>query len=514
MKKISLYLIGLLLGAIVIQSCELETEAYNEISSSLYPVNERDVQDLITGNVYVVFTNNAYYGIFNRANGLQIFSDIASDYGMCSWGFPGPVWNLLEFGRVEPSTDYGANYNYSTNGYSQYFAKMILTIDRIQALTNIKEDVKNKYIAEAKCGLGFLGFLMYDYYGPLIIPELEVLKRPADAKIVPRLSEAKMREFIETNLKEAAEILPATIPYGDANYGRFTAGLCHTLLLKLYMQTGQWAKAVAEGKELQDSKYDYVLVTEVGTSNFGKQSAYTHLFSVEGEGNKETIWAVNQATGVVEYEWFPNVLTTYTNGSTGWSGFKMPWSAFNTFEEDDQRLFTIIDKQPDGVSRIHEHGALPVKYEINVVSGSATRSALDWMIYRYADVLTLYAEALVRNGGSYQGEPLTILNRIRQRAGLAPKNVSSNEEFLEALLEERAHEFYWEGCRRQDLIRYGLQDNFAKYKEVMAAKCAEYNQPAPADNYNYKWFPFPEKVIIEGQGIIKQNPPYGDYSDE
>jgi hypothetical protein len=494
-----------------LQSCVLDSEQFGEISPDLYPRTERDAEDLVTGNVYAVFKMEAYSCIFNRANGLPILSDIATDYGMCSWSYPGGTWGPLEWGHITPSTVYGVTMNYTRNDVPpSFFAKMLTTIETIKTM-DINEDVKNRLIAEAQCGLGFLGFMLYDYYGPQIVPDLETLKNPQAAVILPRLSEAAMIKFIEDNLIAAAAVLPDTYTYGSENYGRLTGALCHMVLLKLYMQTGQWAKAITEAEELQNSKYGFSLVTTPGTGDYAKQSAYAHLFSVEGEGNKETVWAVNSAVGI-GYEWFPNVLGSSKNGAEGWDGFKMPRNVYESYEAGDTRLQTMMDEG-------HEHGSNPLVYEVNV-SGSSTNSILDWMIYRYADVLTLYAEAVVRNGGDYTGEPLSILNQIRNRAGLASKTTTdlpTEEDFLYELLNERGHEFYWEGVRRQDLIRYGLYSEngqYTTYKRVMKEKCEHYTQPLPAADTNYRWFPFPESIIIEGQGIIKQNPPFGDYTGQ
>ena len=74
-------------------------------------------------------------------------------------------------------------------------------------------------------------------------------------------------------------------------------------------------------------------------------------------------------------------------------------------------------------------------------------------------------------------------------------------DFLDKLLIERAHEFYFEGCRRQDLIRDG------SYVATMKQKCTDYGQVSII-NENYHRFPIPESAIIAGQGIIKQNPGY------
>jgi starch-binding outer membrane protein, SusD/RagB family len=60
------------------------------------------------------------------------------------------------------------------------------------------------------------------------------------------------------------------------------------------------------------------------------------------------------------------------------------------------------------------------------------------------------AEALLRTGKG--AEATTIVNEIRARSG-APALTGTLDE--KTLLEERGREFYWEGWRRNDLIRFG-----------------------------------------------------------
>ena len=84
-----------------------------------------------------------------------------------------------------------------------------------------------------------------------------------------------MREFIVTNLTEAAKVLPYS--YEASEYGRFTKGLANTLLLKYYMRVGDWDEAVKIGEELTtNTKYGYALVDN-----------YYDLFSLETEQNTE-----------------------------------------------------------------------------------------------------------------------------------------------------------------------------------------------------------------------------------
>ena len=144
-----------------------------------------------------------------------------------------------------------------------------------------------RYMAELKCGRGFLAFLMYDMYGPIPIADLETLQKPEAEIVIPRLSEEAMREYIVTNLKEAADILP--YKYEDTDYGRFTKGLANTLLLKFYMMTKQWDEAEKIGRELTKSEYGYKLVDD-----------YHSLFSLSGEKNSEVIFSCVAEAGVME----------------------------------------------------------------------------------------------------------------------------------------------------------------------------------------------------------------------
>ena len=94
---------------------------------------------------------------------------------------------------------------------------------------------------------------------------------------------------------------------------------------------------------------------------------------------------------------------------------------------------------------------------------------------------------------------LDYLKQITDRAGVThsiPTDIqSSKEKFKEFLLAERGRELYFEGWRRQDMIR------FDKYIEYGLSK------GFPAKDHMVL-FPIPPQVIIESGGIVEQNPGY------
>ena len=111
----------------------------------------------------------------------------------------------------------------------------------------------------------------------------------------------------------------------------------------------------------------------------------------------------------------------------------------------------------------------------------------DWAYYRYADVLLMKAEALLRTGNAAEG--LTIVNSVR-----AARSATPLASLTEAnLLDERGRELYWEGWRRQDLIRFG------KYLDLWQEKTA--------DDPRNLLFPIPNTQLAVNPNLT-QNPGY------
>lgn len=79
----------------------------------------------------------------------------------------------------------------------------------------------------------------------------------------------------------------------------------------------------------------------------------------------------------------------------------------------------------------------------------------DFPMFRLADVNLIYAEAVVRGGtGGTMGEAVGYINDLRDRANST--QISEANLTLDFLIDERSRELYWEGHRRQDLVRFGL----------------------------------------------------------
>jgi hypothetical protein len=86
----------------------------------------------------------------------------------------------------------------------------------------------------------------------------------------------------------------------------------------------------------------------------------------------------------------------------------------------------------------------------------AGQSGLNWTIYRFADVLLMYAEAQAMADGSANEESLSALNSIRNRAGLTSFTNTDLEEFKKAVWDQRYFELCYENKTWFDMVRTRL----------------------------------------------------------
>ncbi len=497
MKKL-LYILSVSFAAITfLPSClNLESEMYDVINPGIFPVNEKDADALVTAAAYGPFRSSWYGGIFTSAQGgIHVIGEMTTDIGYCQWN--DAVWPDLLDVNFTPSSNGAVSFY---KDYSNYLGKMTLALDRISNI-EMNEDVKKRLQAEIYCGRGWLAYLLYDFYGPVQIPALEQLNNPLGEQVILRASKEEMVSFIENDLKAAIEVLPATYAVSDNHYGRFTRGLAYMVLMKLYMHEKEWAKVVECGRELMKSEYGYALMPN-----------YKDIFTLENEGNPETIWAAVCSRSVNQQLWLAHVLSsqypTKNESIQKWGGYRVLWDFYHTFDKNDKRLEVLVGEfvgtdgalyNEENPGTVLQTGAMPVKYGEDPAA-TGEESQVDWIVYRYADVLTLLSEAIVRQNNAVTEEALDLLNQVRTRAGIPAytlSDIKDVQDFLDKVLEERGHELWFEGARRTDLIRHGKYIEYAR----------KYRNSVTAQDY-MNLMPLPQSVINESKGQVIQNPGY------
>jgi starch-binding outer membrane protein, SusD/RagB family len=103
---------------------------------------------------------------------------------------------------------------------------------------------------------------------------------------------------------------------------------------------------------------------------------------------------------------------------------------------------------------------------ITLRSGTEQRSA-NWIVYRYADVLLMKAEALSQL--ERYDEATEYINITRERADVIQYTnlPDSKEHFEDLIMNERALELAFEGKRWFDLVRMGRRDNFKRKDKLI-----------------------------------------------
>jgi hypothetical protein len=132
-----------------------------------------------------------------------------------------------------------------------------------------------------------------------------------------------------------------------------------------------------------------------------------------------------------------------------------------------------------------EHSKLNRKFWVNgtVFTGTTGRD-VDLTLYRYADLVLLYAEALAMTDNV--SEAVYQLNRINTRSGNNPyfaTDFVSRDELIDAILLERHREFLGEGKRWFDLVRCNRTD-ILKERNGVEIKPSQIYFPIHRDHIN------------------------------
>lgn len=483
---------------LALSSCNLYREDYTEISVDDFPKTENDLKLAVNALMYEFGTGywngESIYGA--NYQGYQVMSDMTTDVLWSCWGWESDVLYYQQW--KDNNTSSISGYFYNAFAHYQFLSKARNVIRRIEA-SEAPEDAKIQYAAEAHALRGWMGLYLYDNFGPVPVATDAQLDDPLTFNYIGRLSEQQYDSVMTEDLTYAIDNLPLTAPRG-----RMTKGIAMTLLLKYRMMQGRFVEAEQLCRDI------------IALGVYNLQPNYADIFAVDNKDNTEIILCVpaNSSSSWTANYMVAEVLPAdmpWAEKATGWGGYVMPWAFYNTFNYADKRLscvhtdyYNTSGKYMDKTNSAQlSYGALPLKYGLDPdMTGS--QSGNDLVIYRYADILLSLAECIARNSG-VNSEAEGLLNQVRRRAGLGDIMGYNTNDFLDAILAERGHEFWMEGLRRQDLIRFG------KYAEYANARIAAANATGAAyytvDEVHNR-YPIPQSFIDESKSHIEQNPGY------
>ncbi|TRZ45079.1 RagB/SusD family nutrient uptake outer membrane protein [Robertkochia solimangrovi] len=156
----------------------------------------------------------------------------------------------------------------------------------------------------------------------------------------------------------------------------------------------------------------------------------------------------------------------------------------------NKKYTTLQHDDPDGEDGVK--GMFYFLYDMNNGDPLQLWAAQDFIYMRYADVLLMHSEI---------SETADGMNAVRNRAGLSSIGYS-----LDAIKEERMHEFAFEGLRWFDLVRWGDVNNAfgdqinVRNSGVDAVYSVQYRPETKG------LVPVPESEIRLSNGAYEQNP--------
>ena len=402
-------------------------------------------------------------------------------------------------------------------------------------------------VAEMKLLRASYYWMLCDIYGN--VPIVDRFDVPAGYLPVQN-TRKEVYDFIVKDLEE--NIPKVTDEVSTATYGKFNKWAGLTLLAKMYLNaevyTGspEWEKCIAV--------CDTIINFANATGKFILEPNQKNVFVTENENSREIIFALPfDSKYVNEWNSFdvhmqtlePENQKTYNLQSSPWGGVCAIPQFINTFDPEDSRLTDnfIMGQQytASGDSIFGTMGAYvgkPLSYrnylpgvdqseevdgyrlgKFEIAMGATNRLSNDWPLFRYADVLMMKAECLLRTGDA--DGAAALVTRVRERDfksdpskavvtgaqllmgssydyGLRNHLTSTDEGGANIqygrFLDELAWEFNQEARRRTDMIRFGV---FTKKSWLSHSPNGDYRA----------LFPIP-KTEIDKNPNLKQNPGY------
>lgn len=371
-------------------------------------------------------------------------------------------WAQFESFQVKPTNlaigDYwAANYN--------VIFRANVVLEHLDAVTDA--DKKTQFEGEAKFARALAHFNLVRAFGDVPIIDKVIIQ--SDEDYFGRDAISDVLAAVDADFTAAAALLPAT-----NDYGRATSGAATALLGKVKLTAGDHAGAQA------------VLAPLVSGGMYTLESDYHDVFYKEG--NNEVMFAIAYVNDDVnESQDFSYEMTAF--------GSK---SGLNYLTTDFKTSISINDsiRQPVLVSQNNSNET--GKYL--TTSADIRKCGNDWIVIRYADVLLLYAEAIMGEANATaDATAITAYNEVRARAGQSELVIGVDVLEKAALSDERRFELAFENHRFYDLIRFG-------YAQSVLSNFAV------SENYNFEpsdlLLPIPQAEINVSAGKLTQNPGY------
>jgi hypothetical protein len=370
-----------------------------------------------------------------------------------------------------------------------------LLLENIDRITGVAPERINEMKAEARFMRAFQHFQLTTFFGDIPL----VSKDPTlnEAKTITRTPHSEVVAFILSELDAIIDVLPTKEEYGDAGKGKITAGAALAFKARVLLYENRWQEVVATTDQLMSGAY----------GQYSLFNSYEGLFLPQNEYNSEDILSLQYVP--VDRMWgeffdmapisvgarlnslapTQELVDSYitTNGraiNESGSGYNESTPYVNR----DPRLkatvvydgYQWVDKTGTRTINIRPGSNSPDEY----VSGSSStttgyytrkyfdpehlsslQSSLNLMLFRYADILLMNAEAKFELGQFTADTWNTTIRALRSRAGFTDPNALNfnaglgQDALRQVIRNERRTEFGMEGLRIFDIRRWKIAED-------------------------------------------------------
>lgn len=461
-------------------------------------------------------------GAYNSLNGLQTqdlvwaLEEHSSDEALGPTR--GPDWDDNGVWRVIHSHQWDADHSVVRNSFNT------LLTAQFSAAAVLEQAPSAQEAAEARFIRALSMFLVLDLYDQ--VPFRNDLK---DLKALPiTLKGTAAADKVISELTAIINDLPA-----NTNAIKANKDAARVLLMKTYLNRGTYANRATPTFPAADMDQVISLADQIltNTTKYGlSDNFFTNFAPNNSTASKELIFALENTVGVRggnnRFPWFCTL--HYNQKPSGWNGFTTLADFYDKFEAADKRrnaaypgvtnvtglrvgllegqqfdeagiplndrkgnplAFTRAVALKETGNNLEITGIRVVKYPPDFAQGIDGNAENEYVIFRLADVMLMKAEALLRKGST--APALTIVNELRAKRGATPLTALT----AQVLLDERGREMYWEGWRRNDLVRFG------KFLDPVGP-----TRPAKSGNERLI-FPIPNQQLAVNPNL-QQNPGY------
>src|SRR5690606_25045688 len=497
---IALFSVGLL-GAC---NDQLDLNPIGAVSQDSFYTTASDANAAVTACYNALM---AYHTGGAHITGMDMWGDIQS-----SDAEPHPdgvAWNQIYQYTLQP------NNGELANQWFQIYEGIYRTNQALEKIPGIDMDetLKARLLNEAYFLRGWWMLRLAKMYGdaPLVTKTLTV-----DELMIPKSSRQEIFDQVEQDLKQAQN-LPEV--YDDSNVGRATAYAADMVLAELYLWQKNWSAAKP------------LLERIIGSGRFALLDSYSSLFDGSIENHEESIFEIQYKANTGQN--LGNFSTTYSapNGEGyvpggGWGWIRPTQDLVNEYEtspKEDPRFYYSIFRLGDDFEGqiftdvVNGTGFAVKKWVISGKTGAVIEQNFPWhtsanfALYRYAEVLLMYAEVLNELGSS--DEAVTYINQVRARPSVDMPPLSSTlskSEVFEAIRHERRVEFTFEGKIAFDLRRWGIAGSFlrspARWQNNIQINPQWGGNFFKFEDGKHDVFPIPQSEIDKSGGTLVQHP--------